>query len=141
MFSRGHGPSQTDPNADLARQYDGIERMPLLAHAEFITLAPSTDPNQPVDVTIAWGLDRVEKPLPGSALWRTVLENRLARQITPDPAERLIRHQILRSLDRYPDLVSWWAWVQNGWTAPPKPTPRPDQRRSLRSLLRRFRRR
>ena len=139
MFNEGPGPTQTD--LDLARRYDGIERIALLPYAEFITLAPSTRLDDPVDVTIEWGPDRVEKPLPGSALWRAVLESRVARPATPDPAERLIRHQILGSLARFPDLESWWAWVRTGWTAPPRPTPGPEGGRSLRGLLRRFRRR
>jgi len=141
MLNQGPRPTDTDPNADRARQYDGIERIPFLPDAEFITVAPSTSVDDPVDVTIEWAPGHIEKPLPGSALWRAVLESRLAPPATPDPADRLIRHQILGSLARFPDLETWWAWIRTGWTAPPKPASRPRRDRSLRAWLQRFRRR
>jgi hypothetical protein len=142
MSSQSPGSAASSPNADLVRQYDGHERIPQLAHAALITLAPSTDPDEPVDVLIEWSPGQVEKPLPGSALWRAVLEGRLARPVSRDPAERLIRRQVQRSLERFPDLESWWHWVRTGWTAPPKPDSEAGRRRrTLGGLFRRFRRR
>lgn len=140
MFSQDSTPAPPVPDADLVRQYDGAERIPLLLLARFVTLAPSTDPRQPVDVTIEWAPDRVEKPLPGSALWRAVLESRLARPMTRDPVERLIRRQIIGSLDCYPDLETWWSGLRQGWTAPPRPERAPDRGRGLRRLLGKLRR-
>lgn len=134
--------SRTPPvlDADLVRQYDGVERIPLLPLARFVTLAPSTDPGQPVDVTIEWAPDRIEKPLPGSALWRAVLEGRLGRPMSRDPLERLVRRQIIASLDRYPDLETWWAGLRTGWTAPPPPDRPRERGLGLRRLLGRLRR-
>ncbi len=143
MFSQGpaSGPVPSDLNADLVRRYDGAERVSLLPLARFVTVAPSTDPEEPVDVTIEWNPGWIEKPLPGSALWRAVLEGRLAQPGPPSPVEPVIRRQIAQSLERFPDLESWWAWVRTGWVAPPKPSPSAPRRPGLRALLRRFRRR
>jgi hypothetical protein len=110
----------SDRDLELLRRYDGAERIERLPLAQFVTLAPSADPDEPVDVTIEWGPTTIEKPLPGSSLWRAVLSARLEQPLTADPAESIIRSQIKSSVERFPDLETWWAWLRTGWTAPPK---------------------
>ncbi len=129
-----------DPNADLIRRHDGAERVPLLPMAELIIVSPSSDPDQPPDVAIQWNPERLEQPIPGSALWRAVLERRLGAPPNPqDPADRVVRLQIERSLLRFPSLESWWSWLRSGWSAPPRVPPEPARPRRL-GWWRRFRR-
>lgn len=112
---------------ELLRRYDGAERIERLPLAQFVTLAPSTDPDEPVDVTIEWGPSVIEKPLPGSSLWRAVLTERLRYPPTGDRAESIVWAQITRSLERFPDLETWGAWLRSGWTTPPKTSERPPR--------------
>ena len=102
----------------LAR-YDGAERIADLASARLVMVAPSAAVDEPVAVTIQWAYGAMERPLPGSALWRAVLEHRLEAEADGDPGAAVVRWQIRRSLDRFPDLETWWHWLRTGWTAPP----------------------
>ena len=104
----------------LLAQYDGAERIADLATARLIMLAPANATDDPVAVTIQWASGDMERPLPGSALWRATLWRQLAMAGPVDPADDVVRRQIRRSLDRFPDLESWWHWVRTGWTAPPR---------------------
>jgi len=118
---------------DLLRRHDGLERVGQLPHARFVAVAPAAGADQPVHVEISWTPDTLEHPFPGSALWRAALTRRLAEPQRDDPADRVLREQIIRSLERFPDLDSWWHWLRTGWTAPPDPDAdrtRRDRRRS-----------
>lgn len=121
---------ETDPREahrtlalDLLRRHDGAERIPRLPFAQLITIAPAAAADDPVHVTIIWGPGNVEQPFPGSSLWRAVLDRHLRepRPGPPTPAEPVLRAQIERSLERFPDLDTWWQWLRTGWTAPPTP--------------------
>jgi hypothetical protein len=112
----------------LLARYDGAERIPDLGSSRLVMIAPSASADDPVAVTIEWAQGTIERPLPGSALWRAVLERRLEAQRDGDPGAAAVQHQIRRSLERFPDLETWWHWVRTGWTAPPAPeTPRPPR--------------
>ena len=115
-------PAETARRLELEqlRQYDGAERVPLLEFAHLITIAPVAREDDPALVQIAWSPSALEHPFPGSSLWRAALEVLLARAPSDDPADAVLRSQISRSLERYPDLETWWHWVRTGWTAPPK---------------------
>jgi hypothetical protein len=105
---------------ELLARYDGTERIAALASARLIMLAPANATDDPVAVTIQWASGAMERPLPGSALWRATLWRHLAMAGPDDPTTDVVRRQIRRSLERFPDLESWWHWVRTGWTAPPR---------------------
>jgi hypothetical protein len=133
--------SSDTSETELVRRYDGTERIPLLPLAELIIVSPSADPQLPPDVAIRWNAERLEQPIPGSALWRAVLERRLAAAPDPgDPADRIVRDQVVRCLERFPSLESWWSWVRSGWSAPPPVVPKPAAGGSLARWWRRLRR-
>jgi len=117
-------PSQDLP-VDLQRRYDGAERIPLLPHARLVVVSPAETMDDPVYVLVQWTPDSFERPVPGSSLWRAVLARRLAEPISADPADQVLRRQIQGSLERWPDLETWWHWLRTGWTAPPKLTASP----------------
>lgn len=130
------------PDDELVRLHDGAERVPLLPWAELLIVAPSADPQLPPEVAIRWSSERIEQPIPGSALWRAVLQQRLAAAPDPgDPSDRIVRDQIERSLERFPSLESWWSWIRSGWSAPPPPAVAPVPKGWLGRWVGRFRRR
>lgn len=104
---------------ELLARYDGRQRVAALESAAWITLAPSQAADDPVAVTIQWSPGVVERPLPGSALWRAVLRRRLEVAAEGGVESAVVRSQIRRSLERFPDLESWWHWIRTGWTTPP----------------------
>lgn len=115
-----------DPSAEaralaleLLRRYDGAERVPLLPFAQLVAIAPQAREDEPTGVEIVWASGSVEHPVPGSSLWRAALERYLAEPERGDPADSILRAQVRHSLERYPDLETWWRWVRSGWTAPP----------------------
>jgi len=114
-------PPLDDVPEQLYRQYDGAERIPFLAAARLVLLSAAANEEDPVSVLIQWTADSFERPAPGSALWRAVLDGRLAMPPGDDPGEGLLRKQIEISLRRWPDLETWWRWLRSGWTAPPRP--------------------
>ena len=103
---------------ELLERYDGAERVARLPLALFIAIAPSADPDHPVFVEVTWEPGVVERPPAGSSLWRAALTNRLAQSPRPDHYDALLRGEIERSLSRFPDLETWWAWLRTGWLAP-----------------------
>ena len=114
---------------ELLARYDGAERIQDLASAKLVLVAPSRSADDPVAVMIEWATGTLERPLPGSALWRAVLAGRLQAKAYGDPGAEVVRLQIRRSLERFPDLESWWHWIRTGWTAPPLPEPQKPPRR------------
>ncbi len=118
----GIEPSQDIP-AELVRRYDGADRIPQLSGARLVVVSAASSADDPVAALIQWTADAFERPAPGSALWRAILERRLAEPPVADPADQVLRDQILRSLERWPNLETWWHWLRTGWTAPPKFTP------------------
>ena len=63
------------------------------------------------------GLDR---PIPGSTLWRAAVERRLADPSGGGPAEEILRRQLRESLERFPSLEVYWEWVRSGWRSAPR---------------------
>ena len=106
---------------ELLRRYDGAERIPHLPFAQVVLIAPAAGEDDPVHVEIVWSPGAIEHPFPGSSLWRAVLRRHVERPSNGDPRDRVLREQIQRSLQRSPDLESWWHWLRTGWTAPPRP--------------------
>jgi hypothetical protein len=119
----------TAEDLELLAQYDGAERVQDLASARLVMVAPSRSADDPVAVMIEWASGGMERPLPGSALWRAVLARRLEADAAGDPGAEVVRVQIRRSLERFPDLEGWWHWLRTGWTAPPAPKPPKPPRR------------
>jgi len=105
---------------DLVRRYDGAERIPLLSYAQLVVISPTDRAEDPVSVLVRWTPDSFERPVPGSSLWRAILQRRLAQPIGSDPADQVLRDQIASSLGRWPNLETWWHWLRTGWTAPPR---------------------
>lgn len=120
---------------ELLQRYDGAERVPALPYARLVAIAPQAREDDPVDVTIVWGPgpEAVERPFPGSTLWRAALERRLAQPPRQEAADRVLRAQIARSMERFPDLDTWWHWLRTAWTAPPKPEEDGTRRRAERA--------
>lgn len=79
MSSAAYG-QHTEQREDL-RQIDGVERVPFLSQAPMIAIAPGTAQEDhsegPTYVFIEWAPGIVERPYPGSAIWRAVLERSL----------------------------------------------------------------
>jgi hypothetical protein len=117
---------------ELLQRHDGAERVPALPYARLITIAPTAREDDPVHVAIDWGSGAIEQPFPGASLWRAVLERRLAEPPHEDPADRVLRAQIQHSVERFPDLETWWHWLRTGWTAPPEPEAERKGRRAER---------
>ena len=118
--------SDADPHAETAaraqellRRHDGAELVPLLESARLIAVAPAQERDAPVYVEILWarGLDR---PIPGSTLWRAAVERRLAEPSGGGPAEEILRRQLRESLERFPSLEVYWEWVRSGWRSAPR---------------------
>jgi hypothetical protein len=94
--------------AEAYRQYDGEERVPLLPFAHSISWAPPVPMDddaeqEPVYVWIEWAPDVMERPLPGSALWRAALTRVAGRMPEASPV-------IEDDLRRFPDFASWLRW-------------------------------
>ena len=111
-------PENRERARELIERHDGADRVALLPLAWLVTVSPSADTAHPVFVDIVWQPGQRQQPVPGSALWRAALQRRLAELKDPDPLERVLRNQIERSVERFPDLESWWRWLRTGWLAP-----------------------
>jgi len=110
-----------DLSPEQRRFIDGIDRIPLLDFAESVIVGPPTRPDEPALVVIEWTGGRVERPPPGSTLWRAVIARELAPlESADDPPSRERAEQLGASLRRWPDLDTWWTWLRTGWLAPPR---------------------
>jgi len=126
------------------RQIDGADRVPLLPHAHMIAVAPGVSHDErsddPVYVFIEWAPGMVERPYPGSAIWRAVLEQSLEHwqsqegesgegraqntdnvsvyahvdDVDDEHADQqpsdLFRSAIQADLARFPSLDAWLRW-------------------------------
>lgn len=110
---------QQQSEAEILRRLDGAERVILLPFARVVAFAPGDTPEDPAFVWIEWAPGQLERPLPGSALWRAVLVDFLRGEPSGDPAEPLLERMILESLRRFPDLDTWRRWA----STPPPPRP------------------
>jgi hypothetical protein len=94
---------------------DGAERVALLPRAAFIAVAPgSTDKDEPPYVFIGWTRDAVERPYPGTTIWRAVLERYLDAPHPDDPGHAIVRTLVGDALARFPSLDAWLWWSDHG---------------------------
>lgn len=92
------------------REIEGVERVPLLPLAHSIAVSPGTEGDEPAYVFIEWSSAKVERPFPGTAIWRAALERYLDHRASSD-AHPLVRKALQQSLDRFPTLDSWLRWA------------------------------
>lgn len=98
---------------DRLRQLEGVERIDLLPLAEHVALTPGTLADEPAAVFIEWAPGAVERPFPGTAIWRAVLE-RFLRTARPDDRQwGILRPIIAGNLDRFPSLDAWLRWADH----------------------------
>jgi hypothetical protein len=101
---------------EVRRQYDGRERIGLLPFSRFIAIAPAAELDEPVWVFIGWADDFVERPLPGSSIWRAALRRYfdISHDAGPEQEERgPIRSSIEVSLARFTSLEAWLYWCDH----------------------------
>jgi len=123
--SVGEYGSQYAPEREELRQLDAAERVGWLPYARAVALAPGPPGDEePTYVFIVWALGVVERPCPGSALWRAVLERFLrkehsrARSELPDEAADPVGLAVAADLRRFPSLDAWFAWRDRDRTVP-----------------------
>jgi hypothetical protein len=115
---------QAERDQEILRQYDGVERVALLPYASFIAVVPGTDAEEPAYVFIEWAPDVIERPYPGSAIWRAALERYLAHPRDDDPTYRALRPVVMEGLDRFPSLEAWLRWADRERVVPTAARPR-----------------
>lgn len=107
-------PSRGDRSeVEVRRELEGVERIPFLPSAEFLGVTAGAEPQDPVTVFICWRDDLVERPYPGTAIWRAALESFLRAPPTDDNAQPFVRDAAQCSLDRFPTLERWLKWFDH----------------------------
>lgn len=106
---------------EARREVEGETRVPLLPLAYALAWAPpapSTDEadEEPLYVWIEWAPDLMERPYPGSALWRAALERIAARVPAASPL-------VEDALRRFPTLESWLRWQDHDRRPSREPSP------------------
>jgi hypothetical protein len=114
--------------ADARREYDGEARVVWLPCARSLSWAPpaptaDATEQEPIYVWIEWMSGTVERPFPGSSLWRATLA-RIADRV-PSAAP-----MIEDELRRFPDFESWLHW-RDRERRPPAPPMRDEAPRLL----------
>lgn len=114
MSSPGDARGGLHARQETLAWFDGSDRIPFLPLASYVAFAPGSAPDEPPFAWIIWRPGVIERPLPGSALWRRILQQFLER---PDPlgaAEQSLRAVVAESLERFPTLESWIRWDAGG---------------------------
>jgi hypothetical protein len=96
--------------SEVLRRLDGVERVALLPYARLVAIAPGRDVQQPVYVFIEWVPGLIERPYPGSAIWRAALEHYLAQPRDGDPTFAALAPIVRACLERFPSLEAWIRW-------------------------------
>lgn len=118
--SVGDRGSRVDLTPEQKRALDGAGRVAWLPLAATVIVGPPREPDQAASVIIEWGPGRVERPVPGSTLWRAVIEREVRRlEEEAGVAAQLLADRLSRAAERWPDIDAWWAWLRTGWLAPP----------------------
>lgn len=117
------GTSPYESRVDDRRLLDGTDRVPLLSLAQAVAIAPgeSAAPGpsggDPTFVFIVWCPGVIERPHPGSAIWRAALERFLASHGTSPACDDggvaesdPVRHAVAADLERFPSLEAWLDW-------------------------------
>lgn len=124
MFERA---AQYEGDIELRRRIDGQERVPMLPLARLVAVAPGVDVEEPAYVWIEWAPGVVERPYPGSAIWRAALQHLLLRPPVGDLTDRAARLVIAACLERFPTLDTWLYWADHERA----PATRPEAHRSI----------
>jgi hypothetical protein len=103
---------------------EGTERIALLPVAQFIAVAPGLDEDPPY-VWIQWVPGVVERPYPGTAIWRAALERYLASPMVEGGTTRVIRPLVAAALARFRSLEAWLRWMDFERPLPRGPGGRP----------------
>jgi|GEM_PF-3060821 len=103
---------------EYLRQLEGVERVALLPYASHVAIAPGTSAEEPPYVFIEWAPGGVERPYPGTTIWRAVLERYLTEPHDQDPASAALRQIVAESLRRFSSLDAWLRWVDHERLAP-----------------------
>jgi hypothetical protein len=101
---------RSESEQEILRRLDGVERAALLPYANLVAIAPGPDAEEPVYVFIEWSPDAIERPYPGSAVWRAALERYLAHPRDDDPTFRALAPIVQACLQRFPSLDAWIRW-------------------------------
>jgi hypothetical protein len=107
-FSPRAGSTATEQ--ERLREIEGAERVALLPLAHSIAVSPGTEGDEPAYVFIEWSPSNVERPFPGTAIWRAALEGYLEHGASTDE-HPLVRQALERSLSRFPTVSSWLRWA------------------------------
>jgi hypothetical protein len=105
------------------RRLDGVERVPVLPFAHMLAVAPAVEPDDPAYVFIEWTPGQVERPIPGSALWRAALNEYLATADPSEPQAPQLRMAVAQSLAHFPSLEAWFRWRDHDRRPPREPPP------------------
>lgn len=119
--------ARIESEQETLRRLDGVERAPLLPYAVLVAIAPGTSVEEPPYVFIEWTPDVIERPYPGSAVWRAALEQYLAHPRDEDPTYRALAPIVAVCLERFPSLDAWLRWADRERTVPDAP---PEKRSS-----------
>lgn len=92
------------------RQLDGVERAPLVPFAHMLAVAPAVELDEPAYVFIEWTPGQVERPTPGSAVWRAAIYQFLNATDPHEPQELAVRAAIANNLVQFPSLDAWFRW-------------------------------
>lgn len=120
------GVSRAAASEEQRQHSDSAERVPLLPFARMVAFTTGLPNEEPTYVVIEWAPGIVERPYPGTPLWRAVLERWLVSISAPETvptsaptsAERpstasddtLLRQAVRVDLDRFPSFEAWLHW-------------------------------
>lgn len=94
-------------------ELEGVERITLLPLARHVAFVPGATAHKPPYVFIDWAPGAIERPYPGTAIWRAVLSQYLTEQSGSDPFSNVIRSIVAESLDRFSSLDAWIYWADH----------------------------
>lgn len=111
-------PGQHQMQREQLDELEGVERIALLPLALHVALAPGATADEPPYVFVEWAPGAIERPYPGTAIWRAVLSQYLIGQsgnspVNNDPARDSIRHVVAESLERFSSLDAWIRWADH----------------------------
>jgi hypothetical protein len=112
------GVSRASASEEQRQHGAAAERVPLLPFARMVAFTTGLPNEEPAYVVIEWAPGIVERPYPGTPLWRAVLEQWLAHISAPTSAERpsttpddtLVRQAVCVDLERFPSFEAWLHW-------------------------------
>lgn len=94
-------------------ELEGTTRVALLRHALHVALVPGVTACEAPYVFIEWAPGVVERPYPGTAIWRAVLNWYLTAPDNGDPAAPVIGPVVAAALERFSSLEAWLRWTDH----------------------------